>query len=137
VSFVLDASVALSWAFEDEGGGYPELVLEALGPGEALTSSLWPLEVSNGLVAAERRGRITAADASRFAALLLTLPIVVEPMDRRRVFEAARLLAQRRGLSVYDAHYLELAARLGVPLATLDRGLMAAAEAEGVGIFQG
>lgn len=137
MNFVLDASVALAWAFEDEGGDYPKLVLEALGRGEAVTSSLWPLEVANGLVAAERRGRIAAADSSRFAGLLLALPIVIEPLHRRRVFEATRLLARSRGLSVYDAHYLELALRLGVPLATLDRSLQTAAEAEGVGMFQG
>ena len=137
MNLVLDASVALAWAFENEGGDYPKLVLEALGRAEAVTSSLWPLEVSNGLITAERRGRITAADSSRFAALLMALPIVIEPLDRRRVFEATRLLARSRGLSVYDAHYLELAGRLGVPLATLDKGLTAAAEAEGVGIFRG
>lgn len=137
MNFVLDASVALAWAFEDEGGDYPKLVLEALGWGEAVTSSLWPLEVSNGLVVAERRGRITPADSSRFAALLMALPIVIEPLDRRRVFDTVRPLARVTGLSVYDAHYLELAARLGVPLSTLDQGLQAAAEAEGVGIFRG
>jgi predicted nucleic acid-binding protein len=137
MNFVLDASVTLAWAFEDEGGDYPKLALEALGRGEAVTPSLWPLEVANGLVAAERRRRISAADASRFAALLLALPIVVEPVDRRRVFDATRPLARATGLSVYDAHYLELAVRLGVPLATLDQGLRAAAEVEGVGIFRG
>ena len=137
MNFVLDASVALAWAFEDEGGDYPKLVLEALGRGEAVTSSLWALEVANGLVAADRRGRIAAADSSRFAGLLLALPIVIEPLHRRRVFEATRFLARSRGLSAYDAHYLELAVRLGVPLATLDRSLQVAAEAEGVRMFQG
>jgi predicted nucleic acid-binding protein len=104
---------------------------------QPVTSSLWALEVANGLVAAERRGRIAAADSSRFAGLLLALPIVIEPLHRRRVFEATRFLARSRGLSVYDAHYLELAVPLGVPLASLDRSLQVAAEAEGVGMFQG
>ncbi len=135
MNFVLDASVALAWAFEDEGEDYAQAVLYALGQKEAVTCCLWPLEVANGLATAERRGRITAGDAGRFARLVLALPIVMEPLDRRRVLEVTRPLARRTGLSVYDAHYLELAARLGVPLATLDRDLVAAAEAEGVEAF--
>jgi predicted nucleic acid-binding protein len=89
--------------------------------------------VSNGLLVAERRGRIDPAASARFTRLLLALPIVVDPVDRRRVFEQTRILAQRPHLSAYDAHYLELALRYGIPLATLDAGLRMAAEKEGVG----
>ncbi|NNM04034.1 MAG: type II toxin-antitoxin system VapC family toxin, partial [Gemmatimonadetes bacterium] len=96
------------------------------------TTALWPLEVSNGLLVAERRDRIEPAASARFTRLLLALPIVVEPVDRRRVFEQSRSLARRRNLSAYDAQYLELAIRFGIPLATLDGGLRQAAEAEGV-----
>jgi predicted nucleic acid-binding protein len=132
MNFVLDASVTLSWAFEDEGGEYAREVLNRLKTEEACTTALWPLEVSNGLVVAERRGRIDPAASARFTRLLLALPIVVDPMDRRRTFEQARLLAQRRHLSAYDAQYLELAVRYGIPLASLDEGLRRAAEEEGV-----
>ena len=62
MSFVLDASVTLAWAFEDEGGFYPEAVLDTLMVGEAVAPSLWPLEVSNGLLTAQRRGRLGAAE---------------------------------------------------------------------------
>jgi predicted nucleic acid-binding protein len=132
MNFVLDASVTLAWAFEDEGGESAAAVLFALQTGEAVTTCLWPLEVSNGLLVAERKGRITAAAASRFVQLLFELPVVVDPADRRRVFEVTRTLARRHGVSVYDSHYLELAARLGVPLATLDQRLMRAATLEGI-----
>jgi len=132
VNFVLDASVTLAWAFEDEGGEYARDVLARLETEEACTTSLWPLEISNGLVVAERRDRIEPAASARFTRLLLALPIVVEPVDRRRVFEQTRILARRWSLSAYDAHYLELAIRYGIPLATLDERLRQAAENEGV-----
>ncbi|MFH1763084.1 MAG: type II toxin-antitoxin system VapC family toxin [Gemmatimonadota bacterium] len=135
MNFVLDASVTLAWAFEDEGGEYADAVLKSLRDGEAITTSLWPLEISNGLLVAERGGRIDAASSARFARLLLALPVVIEPLDRRRVFEITQPLARRYGLSAYDAHYLELSVRWAVPLATLDRELESAAASEGVRRF--
>ena len=132
MNFVLDASVTLAWAFEDEGGEYARDVLARLEGEEACTTALWPLEISNGLLVAERRHRIEPAASARFTRLLLSLPIVVEPEDRRRVFEQTITLGRRRKLSAYDAHYLELAIRYGIPLATLDERLRKAAEAEGV-----
>jgi predicted nucleic acid-binding protein len=136
MNFVLDASVTLSWCFEDEGGDYAPAVLEALRTSEAMAASLWPLEVTNGLLTAERRGRIERSEATRFARLLLSLPIVVDPVARRRAFEATKALASKHSLTSYDAAYLEVGVRMGVPLATLDAGLAATAEAEGVGVFQ-
>jgi len=132
VSFVLDATVTLGWVFKDEGGFYPGAVLDTLVGGEAIAPSHWPLEVSNGLLTAQRRGRLDAADTARFSRLLLSLPVVVEPVDRRRVFELAHAIGQRCELTVYGAEYLELATRFGVPLATLDPGLRRAAESEGI-----
>lgn len=135
MNLVLDASVALAWCFEDEGGDYAVEVLAALRAREAAVASIWPLEVANGLLTAERRARIEPAAARQFAGLLLSLPIVIDPVARRRAFEAVLLLARRHELTSYDAAYLELAIRLGVPLASLDRKLAAAAAAEGAGVF--
>ncbi len=137
MNLVLDASVALAWAFEDERDGMATEVLEVLAGSEAVTPGIWPLEVANGLLTAERRGRISPQDANRFAALLVELPIVVEPGDRRRPFESVRLLARSHGLSAYDASYLELALRLGIPLATLDGPLAAAVREAGGEVFGG
>jgi predicted nucleic acid-binding protein len=132
MNFVLDASVTLAWAFDDERDREALAALERLRAEEAVVASLWPLEVTNGLLAAERRGRITAADGTRFLHLVRSLPVVVDPVARVRVFEATLALARKYGLTTYDAAYLELAVRLGVPLATLDGDLRAAADAEGV-----
>lgn len=133
MNFVLDASVTLSWAFEDERSQPALEVLERLRQDEAAVASLWPLEVTNGLMAAERRGRLTSADAGRFLHLVRSLPIVIDPVARVRAFEATRSLARKHRLTAYDAAYLELAVRRGIPLVTLDGELQAAAEAEGVG----
>lgn len=132
MSFVLDASVALAWCFADEGGAYAPEVLAALREGEAFVPAHWTLEVSNGLLVAERKRRITAQEATRVARLLLALPIAIEPVERTRDLTATYRLARTRGLSSYDAAYLELAVRTALPLATLDAELREAALAEGV-----
>jgi predicted nucleic acid-binding protein len=84
---------------------------------------------------AERKGRIAAQRAIRFTRLLLDLPIAVDPLARRAALVDTRRLARAHGLTSYDGAYLELAIRLGVPLATLDEPLRAAARAEGVELF--
>ncbi|MDT8370195.1 MAG: type II toxin-antitoxin system VapC family toxin [Longimicrobiales bacterium] len=136
MDLVIDASVALAWAFEDERSAMAMKVLETLHRSEAVAASIWPLEVVNGLLVAERRGRIPQ-DAGRFSSLLLRLPIVVDPGERRRPFEGVRQLARDHQLSAYDASYLELTLRLGVPLATLDRRLADAATEAGVTLVEG
>jgi predicted nucleic acid-binding protein len=134
VNFVLDASVALAWVFEDEGGDYALRVLDELRASEAVAASLWPLEVTNGLLTAERRGRLGMADARRFLHLLLSLPIVVDPVARRRAFEGVHSLARTHELTAYDAAYLELGVRYGIPVATLDDALGKAVRAEGLAV---
>jgi predicted nucleic acid-binding protein len=110
-------------------------VLEALRSSEAVVASHWGLEVANGLMVAERRGRVSAAEAHRQASVLLALPIAVDPMSRARPLESVRRLGRAHELTSYDAAYLELAVRYGIPIATLDDQLRAAAVEEGVTIF--
>ncbi|MEX2528238.1 MAG: type II toxin-antitoxin system VapC family toxin [Gemmatimonadota bacterium] len=133
MSFVLDASVALSWCFRDEGGAYALKQLERLRVEEAFVPALWTLEISNALLVAERRGRMEAVPAMEAMDFLLSLPIAMDPPERARDFSATYRLARTHGLSSYDAAYLELALRLRIPLATLDAGLRKAAKKEGVG----
>jgi predicted nucleic acid-binding protein len=130
VSFVLDASTALAWCFRDEDDHRAMSALERLESGEAYVPTLWSLEVANGLLAAERRKRITASASADAMRILLELPIVTDPFTRSRDFNATWRLARTHGLSAYDACYLELAMRLNLPLVTLDERLRAAAEAE-------
>lgn len=128
--FVVDASVTLAWCFEDAATPSTEAILDRLAGDSAVVPSLWELEISNVLLLAERRGRITESNSARFVALLGQLPILV---DRAGV-DMSSVLAAGRGhqLTAYDATYLVLAQREGVPLATLDVKLQAAARAAGV-----
>lgn len=98
--------------------------------------SLWPLEVANALLAGERRKRTTAAKVSQFLSLLQALPVRLDGETSPRAWHDTLHLARAHGLSVYDAAYLELALRRGLPLASLDAGLKAAAGAVGVAEFR-
>jgi predicted nucleic acid-binding protein len=132
VTFVVDASVTLAWCFEDEHT--PELLalLSRVTVEGAVAPQLWPLEALNGLLSAQRRGRIDAAGRRELLAQLHQLPITIDPETAGQAWSAVQALAEANALTAYDAAYLELAARLGVPLATRDRLLVAAAERLGV-----
>ena len=134
--FVLDASIALSWCFEDERSRYSEAVLDALKTNTASVPALWPLEVANGLLMGERRGRLTAQSSVQFMAKLCQLPVQVEgPLD---IGSAEKLLSMGRSqqLTAYDALYLSLAMEKGWPLATDDRKLKHACQDVGVELYR-
>lgn len=131
--FVLDASVTLSWCFDDERADVAARFLDGLRASEAVVPALWLVELANGLVVAERRGRLTRAGFTRFLALVRELPIRIDQTDTAELAASVLDLARDYELSAYDAAYLELALRLGQPLATLDRQLRTAADRAGVG----
>lgn len=135
---VLDTSVAVAWCFEDETTAYTERVLDSLVRGaEALVPPLWPYEVANALLVAERRGRVTWAKISQFLHALSGLPVSVDTQGVTAAFEQVLATARTQNLYVYDAAYLELALREALPLATLDSALRKAAKACGVKIAGG
>ena len=109
-------------------------MLGALTQTTAVVPGLWLLELANALVVAERRGRMTAAETSRFLHLVQRLPVEVETMGFEAIPEVLSL-ARAYGLSAYDAAYLALAMRRGLPVATLDDRLRGAAEKAGVGLY--
>ncbi len=126
--FVIDNSVVMAWCFEDEDSGYAERVLERLADARAVVPSIWPLEVVNVLLTAERRKRLRRSDVAHFLNLVASLPIAVEPDAPGRVFTEVLSLAREAGLTSYDASYLDLAMREGIPLATQDAALRKAAK---------
>ncbi len=133
--FVVDNSVVMAWCFEDEGDGQALAVLESLADREAVVPAIWPLEVGNVLLVAERRGRLSHASAVRFLALLGNLPIRVDQEPPARMLTEILSLAREHGLSTYDASYLDLAMREGLPIATRDANLSRAARTCSVPAF--
>ena len=102
-------------------------MIEQVGELGAVAPLLWPLEAVNGLLVAERRGRLDAHQRRRVAGFLSALPITLDTETALQARAVTARLAERFGLSVYDAAYLELAQRQRLPLASLDRDLRSAA----------
>jgi predicted nucleic acid-binding protein len=123
VSFVVDSSVALSWCFEDERTPATKALLDRVGETGAIAPQHWPLEVLNGLMMAERRRRVDANKRRQLAGFLRDLPIALDPDTTIQIWGETQNLAERFGLTIYDAVYLELAHRKGLALASLDRDL--------------
>ena len=129
--FVLDCSVTMAWMFRDEATDATDRLRDMLDENRALVPALWHTETANALLAATRRKRIEREEWRRLRTQLNALPIDVDPVSTARAWGPALDLAAVHDLTVYDATYLELAMRSGLPLATLDRALGAAAQAEG------
>jgi predicted nucleic acid-binding protein len=127
--FVLDASVAVAWCFDDESTPAAWALLDRLRAAPGHVPALWALEIGNILLGAERRRRITQARAVEFLGILGDLDIRVDPALPGGAFRYVLPLARERRLTTYDATYVELAMRLGLPLATKDTALARAATA--------
>jgi predicted nucleic acid-binding protein len=134
--FVLDCSVTMAWIFDDEDDPLAAAVRDRLEGDVAVAPPIWPLEVGNALLVAERRERVSRAEALRFLEVLRQLPIDVDATEAMVALDRALQIGRETGVSAYDASYLELAARFGVPLATLDRRLAAAAARVGVALCE-
>jgi predicted nucleic acid-binding protein len=131
MSLVVDSSIVGCWCFPDESSPVADAALSAVATDEVVVPVIWWFEVRNLLLAGERHDRIDPTGTAEFLADLETMSIGI---DRAPVSEAVLALASTHRLTVYDAAYLELARRLGAPLATLDRKLAAAARAAGVAL---
>ena len=133
--FVLDASVTVSWCFEDERTPATQAVLERLREVTAFVPAIWPLEVGNALLVAERRSRLGPEQTGAILDLLARLPIRFADPVTGPDWMALVVLARNAGLATYDAAYLDLALRSGLPLASTDARLRAAAETRGVQVL--
>ncbi len=131
--FVLDASIALAWCFDDEATRFTDRVLDLVADAdEVLVPALWPFEVVHVLLAAERKNRITVAQTTAFLKRLSVFPIRVDPPQIPRVFEGVFSVMRPTNLTIHDAAYLELALRTDLPFATFDSKLQRAAAQVGV-----
>ncbi len=132
MSLVLDTSVALAWVYADETTDAILRVFDDLRIDGAWVPGLWRWEIANVLQLNVRRGRHGGDFRDEALASLALLPLKVDAEADRQAWSAALHLAERHRLTVYDAAYLEIASRREIPLATLDRQLRAAANAEKV-----
>ena len=133
---VLDASATFPWLFEDEASPATDALLDHVAEHGAVVPALWFLECANGLSTAERRGRIDGAGIVEAIALLCRLPLLVDDAAPSRALDAVLDLARAHRLTTYDAGYLDLAIRRGLPLATDDVPLRAAAGTAGVALLE-
>ena len=134
--FVLDSSLTMAWCFEDEASPETDEIQDWLtADARAHVPTLWHLEIANVLWACERRKRITEADSVRFLAVLEALNIMTDHQTEQHAGQKTLGLARQHGVSVYDAAYLELAMRLGLPLASKDETLRKVAQAVGLSIL--
>jgi len=132
--FVVDASMALAWCFEDESTASSDDVLHRLLLEGGIAPAHWPLEIANALRFAASSGRVDEAAISRARSIVTDLPIDVLPVETSTALELIEP-ARRHELSVYDAAYLELADIRSLGLATLDRRLAAACRDAGVAVI--
>jgi len=133
--FVLDCSMTMAWAFHDETTPGTLDALELAAREACVAPSVWPLEVCDAVLTAQRRGRFSSEDVTLFLDLVAGLRVSVDDLALRRAIDQVLPLAARHALSSYDAAYLELALRKNAPLATLDAGLARAARAAGVALI--
>ncbi|MDP2821291.1 MAG: type II toxin-antitoxin system VapC family toxin [Sulfuritalea sp.] len=139
MSFVLDNSVAMCWLLNHgrpADVAYALKVLDALKQTAATVPGLWALEAANVVAKAETRGLVTEARTQVFVATLMRLNIATDKATASHALSDTLNLARRYKLSAYDAAYLELALREGLPLATLDADLEKAARKAGVKRFE-
>lgn len=135
MSIVVDASMTAAWLFADERTEAALEVFHNVADAGAVVPSLWRLEIASLLRTAERRGRCSGTLADALLEQLESLPIEIDRETDAHAWRTTRTLSRDQGLTPYDAAYLELAVRLGLPLATGDRELIAAAERLGVTVL--
>jgi predicted nucleic acid-binding protein len=126
----------VAWYLPDEGELYANMLLERIEDSQLVVPSIWAMEMANAFVLAERRGRVDREAADSFIANLRSLPIEVALENDLANMPSVVMLARQNGLTAYDACYLRTALGFGLPLATLDTRLQAAADRSGIALTE-
>lgn len=133
--YVLDCSVAMTWFFDDEYTASTDALKEMLRNGCVIVPTIWPFEVANVLWSTERQKRIKPYQSEKIKHLIQKLPIEVDSQHDSDPLGNTLELAREYDISVYDASYMDLSLRLGIPLASLDNKLRTAATSAGIPIL--
>jgi predicted nucleic acid-binding protein len=131
-SLVLDASVTISALIEEDRSDEARIIFRDVVNDGATVPSLWPVEVGHILLLAVRRRLLSATARQDHLNDLSRLPITIDQETAHHAWRDTIELAEQHGLTLYDATYLELSLRLGLPLATFDVALRRAAAAVGI-----
>ena len=132
---VVDASMAITWLFEDETTADARAILLRVVRDGGVVPSLWRLEIANTLRLAVRRNRCEEGFLRQAVAYLEQLPITDDADTGRFAWSVTLELARVEGLTAYDAAYLELALRRNLPLATGDKALIAAGRRNALEVY--
>jgi predicted nucleic acid-binding protein len=133
---VVDASVGVSWAVPSQSGPKAQALLEEVASGKPfVVPGLWVFEIANALLVLMRRKKIQPQQCARARGALSRLHPVIDDDGPRLALRRIYELAEEFSLSIYDAVYLELAQRKGLPLASRNTGLRAAATKCGIPIL--
>jgi predicted nucleic acid-binding protein len=135
VSLVLDTSATLAWVYGEETSPSIRDAFDRVKHSGAWVPGLWRLEIANVLELGVRRNRHDGSFRDATLSDLALLPIRLDAETDQQAWGATVRLAERHRLTVYDAAYLELALRRGLPLATLDRELRLAATSENLDLL--
>ena len=135
-AFVVDASVGFAWVYPSQASAATDALLEDVAAGATLVApALWFLEVANGLLAAQRRKLLTGPERRSALEMLSRLRVSIDEDSGLAAFHTTSALADKHGLSVYDAAYLEVALRRQLPLGSRDGALRSAAKRSGVKVL--
>ncbi len=132
---VLDASVTLSWLFIDELTNDSLRLFRLTRQDSVVVPGHWMAEIANGALVGERRKRVSSSQTSIWASRLGDLDLESDRHGTDAALSAILPLARSHRLTIYDALYLELAERRGMPLATFDADLAAAARSVGIEVL--
>lgn len=133
MAFVVDASVGFAWVYPGQATPETDDLLNTVADGaEVVVPALWFLEMANVLLIAQRRQRLTAAQRKIALGTLAAMQITMDDEGGRNAFDKISDLAEKYGLTIYDATYLELALRRSLPLASRDEALRNAAKRNGI-----
>jgi predicted nucleic acid-binding protein len=132
MAFVLDASIVLAWFLPDESSPAADTLLERMQQEDVFAPAIWPLEIANALLVAERRKRISTVERLEFLEHLAALPVLLDRPHTADDLPALSEVGREHSLSIYDACYLQLAQSRRIALATFDRELRAASARMGV-----
>jgi predicted nucleic acid-binding protein len=132
----VDASVGFAWVYQGQATSETDRLLNEVAKGAAvIVPALWFLEMANVLLIAQRRHRMTTIQRKAALEKLVDMQFTVDEEGTRNAFGKISELAEKYGLTIYDAAYLEVALRRSLPLASRDETLRGAAKQCGLKSF--